>query len=107
MVRVGIVGFGYWGPNIVRNFSRSDQCRVTRICDMSEDALIRADKVYPEIEKMRDWRALATGSDVDAIAVITPVSTHFEVAKMALENGKHVFVEKPFTANSAQAEELI
>jgi predicted dehydrogenase len=107
MIRVGIVGFGYWGPNIVRNFSASDHCRVVRICDKSEDALRRADKIYPEIGKMRDWRALATSSEVDAVAVITPVSTHFEVAKAALENGKHVFVEKPFTSTSAQAEELV
>jgi predicted dehydrogenase len=106
MIRLGIVGFGYWGPNIVRNFNKSD-CRVARICDRSEDALRRADKIYPEIEKTTDWRSLATCSEVDAIAVITPVSTHFEVAKTALENGKHVFVEKPFTATSGQAEDLI
>lgn len=107
MVRVGIVGYGYWGPNIVRNFNGIDGCRVKKICDMSEDARRRAQKAYPGIEQASDWKALASAPDIDAIAVITPVSTHFEVAKKALENGKHVFVEKPFTANTAQAEQLI
>jgi len=107
MLRLGIVGFGYWGPNIVRNFCAHDRCRVIRICDRSEQALARAAKAYPDIDMTTDWTALAHAADVDAIAIVTPVSTHFGLAKTALENGKHIFVEKPFTATSEQAEELI
>ncbi|MFZ2446280.1 MAG: Gfo/Idh/MocA family oxidoreductase [Syntrophobacteraceae bacterium] len=107
MLRIGIVGFGYWGPNIVRNFCGQERCRVARICELSEEARNRAAKAYPAIELTSDWRALVTAPDLDAIAIITPVSTHFELARKALENGKHVFVEKPFTATTAQAEQLI
>ncbi len=107
MVRLGIIGFGYWGPNIVRNFNGIEGCRVTRICDKNEESLRRANKIYPEIEKVSDCKAVISAGDIDAVAVITPVSTHFELARRALENGKHVFVEKPFTATSQQAEELI
>jgi len=107
MVRMGIVGFGYWGPNIVRNFKSCEGCSVQRICDGSEDALRRAQRVYPEIEKTSDWRTLVTAPDIDAVALVTPVSTHFDLARIALENGKHIFVEKPFTASVEQAETLV
>jgi predicted dehydrogenase len=101
------VGFGYWGPNIARNFNSIEGCRVGRICDGREDSRKRAQKAYPGVETTSDLRTLIEAPDIDAVAVVTPVSTHFELAKKALENGKHVFVEKPFTATSAQAEELI
>ena len=107
MIGVGIVGFGYWGPNIVRNFNSVEGCRIVRICDAREDALERAKRAYPDVETTSDLRALIQAPDIDAVAVVTPVSTHFELAKKALENGKHVFVEKPFTATSGQAEDLI
>ena len=107
MVRIGIIGFGYWGPNIVRNFHGAEGCRVMKICDMSEEALKRAHRSFPDIEKTADWQELVSDPAIDAIAIVTPVSSHFSVAKPALENGKHIFVEKPFTANTAQAEELI
>jgi len=107
MLRIGIIGFGYWGPNIVRNFCGNDSCRIVRICEKSQDALKRADKAYPDIEKTSDWSALVSAPDVDAVAIVTPVSTHYDLARKALENGKHIFVEKPFTASVAQAEELI
>ncbi|MGA2403208.1 MAG: Gfo/Idh/MocA family oxidoreductase [Syntrophobacteraceae bacterium] len=107
MIRVGIVGFGYWGPNIARNFNGIEGCRVVRICDRNEDALKRAQRTYPDLEITSDLHALVAAPDIDAIAVVTPVSTHFDVAKKALQNGKHIFVEKPFTATTAQALELI
>ena len=107
MVRVGIVGFGYWGPNIARNFNSTEGCRIVRICDGREDARKRAKKAYPDVETTSDLHTLIEAPDIDAVAVVTPVSTHFDLAKKALENGKHVFVEKPFTATSAQAEQLI
>jgi len=107
MIRFGVIGYGYWGPNIVRNLSSLDSTRVVAICDKSEAALKRARQLYPGVHCTHDASELLTSPDIDAIAVITPVWTHFELAKGALKNGKHVFVEKPFTSTSAQAEELI
>jgi predicted dehydrogenase len=107
MIRFGVIGYGYWGPNIVRNIRAVDSAQVVAVCDRSDKALQRAKQLYPEIRVATDPSELLTAPDIDAIAVITPVSTHFELAKSALMNGKHVFVEKPFTATSAQAKELI
>jgi predicted dehydrogenase len=107
MINIGIIGYGYWGPNIVRNFNSLDGVKVHSICDSSQSALNRACKAYSNISGTRDFVDVLTSPEIDAVAVITPVSTHFELAKKALENGKHVFVEKPFTATAAQAEELI
>src|SRR3984893_4927299 len=106
-IRVGAIGYGYWGSNVVRNLHALDNCRVTTICDQSPAALRRASKAFSDVELTTDLTQVLTSPDLDAIAVITPVWTHFELAKRALQNGKHVFVEKPFTANSHQAEELI
>jgi predicted dehydrogenase len=107
MIRVGVIGYGYWGPNIVRNFQQADGSRVVAVCDQSDKSLRRALQAYPEMRVCTEANDLLTAVDIDAIAVVTPVWTHFELAKKALENGKHVFVEKPFTATAAQAEELI
>lgn len=107
MIRVGVIGYGYWGPNIVRNLHGLDNATVEVVCDKSANALARARKTYPGITTTTDPRDVLCSPNVDAVAVITPVWTHFDLAKSALENGKHVFVEKPFTSNSAQAEELI
>ena len=107
MIRFGVIGYGYWGPNIVRNIRSLDSTQVVAICDKSELALKRAKQAFPGVNVTHDAEELLTSPDIDAIAVITPVWTHFELAKRALQNGKHVFVEKPFTSTSAQAEELI
>jgi len=107
MIRVGVVGYGYWGPNIVRNLHGLDSASVEIVCDKSAAALARARKTHPGISTTSDPCDVLRSPRIDAIAVITPVWTHYELAKAALENGKHVFVEKPFTSNSAQAEELI
>ncbi len=107
MIRVGVIGYGYWGPNIVRNLHGLDSTRVKMVCDKSPAALARARKIYPDIQTVSDPNELIRSPEIDAVAVITPVWTHFELAKAALENGKHVFVEKPFTSNAAQAEQLI
>jgi predicted dehydrogenase len=107
MIRIGVIGYGYWGPNIVRNFNSIEGGKVVSICDSNADALRKAQKAFPEVHTTSDCLQVATSPDVDAVAVITPVSTHFEVASQALKNGKHIFVEKPFTANTRQAEELI
>ncbi len=107
MLKVGIIGYGYWGPNIVRNFNSIEGSTVLSICDCNQTALYRAHQAYPSIPVTRDWNDILSSPQIDVVAVVTPVSTHFELAKKALENGKHVFVEKPFTATAAEAEELI
>jgi predicted dehydrogenase len=106
-VGVGIIGYGYWGPNIVRNLHYLDDCQVVSVCDKSPDALRRAEREYPGIDFTTDFNSVLTSRDIDAVAVVTPVWTHYELARAALLNGKHVFVEKPFTSNSQQAEDLI
>jgi len=107
MIRFGVIGYGYWGPNIVRNLSNLEYSEVTLVCDSSPVARRRAQKAYPRMKVSADHQEVVTAKDIDAVAIITPVWTHFELAKAALQNGKHVFVEKPFTPNIEQAEELI
>jgi predicted dehydrogenase len=107
MIKVGVIGYGYWGPNIVRNFHGQAHTRVDMLCDKNPDALARAKRSYPSIQVTTDPCDILKSPDIDAVAVITPVWTHYELAKAALENGKHVFVEKPFASSSDQASELI
>jgi predicted dehydrogenase len=107
MLRFGVIGYGYWGPNIVRNLRSLEGCQVVGICDQSPAARKRIQSANPGIPVYSDHNELVSSPDVDVIAVITPVWTHFEVAQAALENGKHVFVEKPFTSSVSLAEELI
>ena len=107
MIRIGVIGYGYWGPRIVRNFHGVPGAEVALICDKNLSALNRAKRDYPHIPVTTDLCGVLAATDIDAVAVITPVWTHFELAKAALENGKHVFVEKPFTSTVAQARELI
>lgn len=103
----GVIGYGYWGPNIVRNLASLDGSRVVGIAEVSPNARARAQKAYPAVRVVAEASELIKATDIDAIAVVSPVWTHYELTKAALENGKHVFVEKPFTSNTAQAEELI
>jgi predicted dehydrogenase len=106
-IRFGVIGYGYWGPNIVRNVQSVDGGEVRAICDQNPSALQRAKKTYPGLELTTEMSELLNSREIDAVAVITPVWTHFELAKRALQNGKHVFVEKPFTSTAEQAAELI
>src|SRR5690242_8633549 len=106
-LRFGVIGYGYWGPNVVRNLDQLDTVDLLSVCDTSTKARERVQKAHPHIEVVADPTELLTSTEIDAIAVVTPVWTHYELAKTALENGKHVFVEKPFTSSSEQAEELI
>ena len=107
MVKFGVVGYGYWGPNVVRNLDRLDETKVVAVCDKSSAARRKVAKAYPDVLVTGDPTELTTSPEIDAIAVVTPVWTHYELAKAALQNGKHIFVEKPFTSNAAQAQELI
>ena len=106
MIRFGVVGYGYWGPNIVRNLDSVEGACVQAIADKAY-ARKRAQAGHHGVQVTPDASEIISSADIDAVAIITPVWTHFELAKAALENGKHVFVEKPFTSNRAQAEELI
>jgi predicted dehydrogenase len=103
----GVIGYGYWGPNVVRNLTTLEGSRVVTIADLSEAARVRAQKAFPDIHVSASPDEVLASTQIDAIAIVTPVWTHYELAKAALLNGKHVFVEKPFTSSSAQAEELI
>jgi predicted dehydrogenase len=107
MVNIGVIGYGYWGPNIVRNFNGIDRAQVVSVCDLNKGALGKVRKLYPAVNTTANVDDLISSNNIDAIAIITPVFTHFEIAKKALENGKHVFVEKPFTSTVEQAEKLI
>ncbi|MFA6078133.1 MAG: Gfo/Idh/MocA family oxidoreductase [Candidatus Omnitrophota bacterium] len=107
MLKVGIIGYGYWGPNIVRNFCAIEGVKVAAVCDKRQDALLRAQKAYPHIVTCSDHSDITTSKDIDIVAIVTPVSSHYALAKEALNNGKHIFVEKPFTTNVKEAEKLI
>src|SRR5258708_21589690 len=106
MIRVGVIGYGYWGPNIVRNFHGQDNTRVEMLCDKNLHALARANRNYPSIEVTTDPNEVLKSPNVDAVAGITPRWPHYEIAKAALVHGKHVFVEKPLTSTSGPAAEL-
>ena len=103
----GVIGYGYWGPNVVRNLAALEGSQVLAIADLGEGARARAQKAYPQMRVTADAMEVIQSPAIDAVAVVSPVWTHYELAKAALENGKHVFVEKPFASNSAQARELI
>ncbi len=106
-LRVGVIGYGYWGPNVVRNLYAMDTCEVAALCDRNPAALQKARRTYPGLHTTTDACEVLTATDIDAVAIVTPVWTHFDLARTALRNGKHVFVEKPFTTRSEQAEELV
>jgi predicted dehydrogenase len=107
MIGIGVVGFGYWGPNLARCFGEADGCRLAVIADRSATALVRAAKRHPSTRLTADWRDLLDDPQVGAVAIATPVRSHHEIAIAALRAGKHVLVEKPITATSAQARSLI
>jgi len=107
MIRIGVIGYGYWGPNIVRNFHTHEGSEVALVCDKNPKCADRLRKVFPSMGFSMDENDILKSPDIDLVAVVTPVWTHYELAKRALENGKHIFVEKPFTCSAAQAEELI
>ncbi len=106
-INVGVVGCGYWGPNLIRNLRSLPDCRVATICDVSNERLSHLTRLYPEVAAVTDFAQIARDQDIDAVAIATPVHTHFELAKQALQMGKHVIVEKPMAASAAQCRELI
>jgi predicted dehydrogenase len=105
-MKIGLIGYGYWGPNLARNFNANPDLDLSYICDFSQDRL-KAAAMYKQTKLVSDPNILFGDKDLDAIAVATPVSTHFDLAKKALESGKDVWLEKPMTEKVEQAEELI
>jgi predicted dehydrogenase len=107
MINVGIIGYGYWGPNLVRNFSEAPESRIVAVSDRRPARLAKASDRYPGIKTMVDPRELIADPAIDAVGIATPVSTHFELAMEVLRAGKHVLVEKPLAASSEQALRLV
>lgn len=107
MIKIGVLGYGYWGPNIVRNFADAHGATVTYIADTNEMSLKRARLAHPKIRTTLSSCEVIHSPKVDAVAIATPVSTHYALAKRALTNGKHIFIEKPFTTSVEHAEELL
>jgi predicted dehydrogenase len=107
MIRIGVLGYGYWGPNLVRNFSETEDAEVTGICDKSPERLALARKRYPAVNVTSDAAELIDSNGTDAIAIATPVSSHYSLAMRALRAGKHVFIEKPITDQPEEAMRLI
>ena len=106
MIKVGIIGYGYWGPNLVRNFMNVEGCTVTHICDLDNKKLETAKKKYPSINTTNSIDQIFENSEIDAIVIATPVSTHYDLASKSLESNKHTLVEKPLTNNVEQAQIL-
>lgn len=106
-VNLGIVGYGYWGPNLVRNFFSANDCTVKSVADARPDRLALLAKVYPSVKGVKDADEIINDTEIDAVVIATSVFSHFPLAKKALNAGKHVLIEKPMTASVAEAEELI
>jgi predicted dehydrogenase len=106
-LNIGVIGYGYWGPNLVRNFAELDDARVHAVADLNPTALERVRKRYPGIHLTTDVQAMIRDPEIDAVAIATPVATHFSLAMAALKAGKHVWLEKPMTETSLQARALI
>lgn len=109
VVTVGVVGYGYWGPNLVRNFMAlpSDKAQVKVVCDTRAERLAGVTRIYPSVATTTDYDAMIGDAEIDLIAIATPVSSHFALAEKALRAGKHVLVEKPLAASVAEAEQLV
>ena len=106
-LRVGVVGCGYWGPNLVRNFRQSADCQLKLLCDASESRLSHMRRLYPEVAMTNKFEDLLNDRDLDAVVIATPVRFHYTMAKAALSVGKHVFIEKPIARTEAEASELV
>lgn len=107
MIRVGVVGCGYWGPNLIRNFSKIETCQMVTVCDCQPERLREVVTTYPGLQTTTNFTELVERPDIDALAIATPVSTHFRLASEALRRGKHVLIEKPMTTSVQEAEQLI
>jgi predicted dehydrogenase len=106
-IQIAVIGCGYWGPNLIRNFSFLSDCNVHTVCDLKDDRLAHMKQLYPEVETSKEFEQAVQTPDIDAIVIATPVRFHFEMAKAVLQAGKHVFIEKPMASSVAECKELI
>src|SRR6058998_908816 len=106
-IAVGVLGCGYWGPLLVRNFKSLPDSQLKAVCDVNAARLKHLGTLYPDVEGMSDPQQLLNGSNLDAIVIATPVKHHYSLAKASLLAGKHTFIEKPMASSSAECEELI
>lgn len=107
MLKIAIIGYGYWGPNLLRNFYNLDNCTVVAVCDPRTERLRIVQKNYPTVKTATDLKDIINNSDIDAVAIATPVRTHYELTKFFLESGKHVLVEKPMSDSYQKCCELV
>jgi predicted dehydrogenase len=107
LIRIAMIGVGYWGPNLIRNFSDLDDVQVVSCSDLSQERLNKIAKRYPSVKCTQHYEDLLADPDVDAVVIATPVSTHYPIAKAALEAGKHVMIEKPLADSSEHALDLV
>lgn len=107
MINVGVIGYGYWGPNLVRNFSENPETTVSWVCDVNASALKAVKGRYPQVKTTTRYKDILEDSDVQVVAIATPVSTHYKPAFDALTAEKHVFIEKPITPSAVMASKLI
>ena len=107
IIKVGVVGCGYWGPNLIRNLRQSPDCQLQAICDMSEQRLRHMRRLHPDVATTNRFEDLLQDAGIDAVVIATPVRFHYEMAKASLTAGKHTFIEKPMTRTVAEAEELV
>lgn len=107
MIRVGVIGYGYWGPNLVRNFVELATVEVAAVADLDRTKLDLVARRFPAIQTTTDYQDLLRDPTIDAVAVATPVNTHFELGMATLKAGKHLWLEKPMTETSLQARRLV
>jgi len=106
-IKVGVVGCGYWGPNLIRNLRQSPDCHLKMVCDKSQKRLSHMQRLHPDVAVTHHFEEMLNGADLDAMVIATPVGLHYEMARASLSAGKHVFIEKPMARTEAEAEELV
>ncbi len=106
-IKVGVIGCGYWGPNLIRNFNENYHTYLKYVCDLEDERLERIKLRYPSVIPTKNYKDLLRDKELQLIAIATPVQTHYNLAKEALEAGKHLLIEKPLTASVREAEKLV
>jgi predicted dehydrogenase len=107
MLNVAVIGCGYWGPNLIRNFNSLSECEVTTVCDAKKDRLAHMQKLYPHLKTVTDADEVFSDKTINAVAIATPVHLHYELAMKSLRAGKHTFIEKPMASSVAECRELL
>src|ERR1017187_5053256 len=106
-IKIGVVGCGYWGPNLIRNFRPLPDCSLKMMCYVSENRLAHLKSLYPGVEGETNYSHMLNGAGLDAVVIATAVKSHYPMARASLLAGKHTFIEKPMAASSGECEELI